>query len=158
MKDFELEALIGRIGSQYNILVREGVLSDQPLTEMFEEDDRLGLEPEPGLELEFWRETGKLETLFITLMRTTPSTKEYKGELPAPYVSKMTQSDVHAIFGKPMASRGPTKMPLPIGGTGGWESYLLNPKLYPDKKVVFQYTQDMRVETLVFTLIDKGRH
>ncbi|CAN1601877.1 protein of unknown function [Pseudomonas mediterranea] len=49
-------------------------------------------------------------------------------------------------------------MPLPIGGTGGWESYLLNPKLYPDKKVVFQYTQDMRVETLVFTLIDKGRH
>jgi hypothetical protein len=156
MKAFELEVLIERIGSQHEILVNEGILPDQSLTEIFEGDDQLWLEPEPGIDLDFWRETGRFETLFVSLIRTTPSTKEYKGELPAPYVSEMTQADVHAIFGEPMASKGPIKMPVPIGMTGGWESYPLDPELHPGKKIVFQYTQDMRVKTLVFTLIDKG--
>jgi hypothetical protein len=156
MRVAELEVLIERMGCQHEILVSEGILPDQSLTEMFEGDDRLGLETEPGIEMEFWRETRRLETLFVTLIRTTPSTKEYKGELPALYMAQMTQSDVHAIFGKPMASRGPTKMPVPIGMTGGWDSYPLDPERYPGKKVIFQYTQDMRVKTLVFTLIDKG--
>lgn len=156
MKAFELEMLVQRIGSQYEVLVSEGILPDQPLTEMYEGRDRLEFEPEPGIELGFWRETGRFETLFVTLIRTTPLTSKYKGELPAPYVSEMTQADVHAIFGEPMASKGPIKMPVPIGMTGGWESYPLDPELHPGKKIVFQYTQDMRVKTLVFTLIDKG--
>ncbi|WP_339492142.1 DUF6392 family protein [Pseudomonas sp. EA_15y_Pfl2_R67] len=156
MKPFELEVLIERVGSQYEVLVDEGILPDQPLAEMFEGDDQLWLEPESGIDLKFWRETRRLETLFISLIQTTPSTKEYKGELPAPYVSKMTQSDVHTIFGEPMASKGPIKMPVPIGMTGGWDSYPLDPERYPGKKIVFKYTEDMRVDTLVFTLIDKG--
>nr|WP_263596467.1 hypothetical protein [Pseudomonas fluorescens] len=80
----------------------------------------------------------------------------YTGELPPPYSSKMTQAGVHSIFGQPMESRGPIKMPKPMGQTGGWESYPLDPVMYPGKKVVFQYTAAMEVKTLVFTLIDKG--
>ncbi|WP_420233161.1 DUF6392 family protein [Pseudomonas sp. ABY48] len=156
MKSFELEVLVERIGSQYEVLVSEGILPDQPLTEMYEGRVRLELELEPGIELEFWRETRRFETLFVTLIRTIPSMSKYEGELPIPYMLEMTQSDVHAIFGEPMASKGPIKMPVPIGMTGGWDSYPLDPELYPGKKVVFQYTQDMRVKTLVFTLIDKG--
>ncbi|MBC3376315.1 hypothetical protein HU762_20450 [Pseudomonas sp. SWRI92] len=156
MKSFELEVLIERVGSQHDVLVSEGILPDQPLAEIFEGDDQLWLVPESGIELDFWRETRRFETLFVTLIRTTPSTSKYQGELPAPYMPEMTQSDVHAIFGEPMESKGPIKMPVPIGMTGGWDSYPLDPELYPDKKVVFQYTQDMRVKTLVFTLIDKG--
>ena len=156
MNVFEFEVLIERIGTSHEVLVGQGVLPDQTLTEMYEGRDRLELELEPGIELEFWRETRRLETLFVTLIRTTPSTKEYKGELPALYMAQMTQSDVHAMFGKPMASKGPIKMPVPIGMIGGWDSYPLDPERYPGKKVIFQYTQDMRVKTLVFTLIDKG--
>ena len=156
MNVFEFEVLIERIGTSHEVLVGQGVLPDQTLTEMYEGRDRLELELEPGIELEFWRETRRLETLFVTLIRTTPSTKEYKGELPALYMAQMTQSDVHAMFGKPMASKGPIKMPVPIGMTGGGDSYPLDPERYPGKKVIFQYTQDMRVKTLVFTLIDKG--
>ncbi|WP_339492143.1 DUF6392 family protein [Pseudomonas sp. EA_15y_Pfl2_R67] len=156
MKAFELEVLVERIGSQHEVLVSEGILPDQPLTEMYEGRDRLEFGPEPGIELEFWRETRRFETLFVTLIRTIPSMSKYEGELPIPYMLEMTQSDVHAIFGEPMASKGPIKMPVPIGMTGGWDSYPLDPELYPGKKVVFQYTQDMRVKTLVFTLIDKG--
>ncbi|KHK63118.1 DUF6392 family protein [Pseudomonas frederiksbergensis] len=156
MNVFEFEVLIERIGTSHEVLVGQGVLPDQTLTEMYEGRDRLELELEPGIELEFWRETRRFETLFVTLMRTIPSMSKYEGELPIPYMLEMTQSDVHAIFGEPMASKGPIKMPVPIGMTGGWDSYPLDPELYPGKKVVFQYTQDMRVKTLVFTLIDKG--
>ena len=128
MNVFEFEVLIERIGTSHEVLVGQGVLPDQTLTEMYEGRDRLELELEPGIELEFWRETRRLETLFVTLIRTTPSTKEYKGELPALYMAQMTQSDVHAMFGKPMASKGPIKMPVPIGMTGGWDSYPLDPE------------------------------
>lgn len=86
-----------------------------------------------------------------------PSTTDYRGELPDLYFSQMTQSDIHSIFGVPKESKGPIKMPEPMGQTGGWESYLLDQEIYPGVKVVFQYTADMQVKTLVFTLIDKGR-
>jgi hypothetical protein len=156
MKASELELLIECIGSPHEALVKQGIIPDLALTEMYEGRDRLGLDPEPGIELDFWRETGRFERLFVTLIRTTPSTTKYNGELPMPYVSEMTQSNVHAIFGEPMASKGPIKMPVPIGMTGGWESYLLGQERYPSKKIVFKYTEDMKVNTLVFTLIDKG--
>ena len=107
-------------------------------------------------QLTFQYETKVLDSLFFTLMETMPTTVKYKGDLPAPYRMAMTQSDVHALFGQPMGSRGPIKMPEPMGQTGGWESYLLDPVVYPGKKVVFQYTAAMEVKTLVFTLIDKG--
>ncbi|WLH15149.1 DUF6392 family protein [Pseudomonas hefeiensis] len=156
MNVFEFEVLIERIGTSHEVLVGQGVLPDQTLTEIYEGRDRLELELEPGIELEFWRETRRFETLFVTLIRTIPSMSKYEGELPISYMLEMTQSDVHAVFGEPMASKGPIKMPVPIGMTGGWDSYPLDPELYPGKKVVFQYAQDMRVKTLVFTLIDKG--
>lgn len=156
MKIVEFEALINNLGKTYETLVVEGVASDQPLTELYKGRDRLGLKPEPGINLSFWRETKRFESLFVTLKKTTPSTVEYKGEFPSPYASKMTQSDVHSIFGEAMEVKRPVKMPEPMGQTGGWESYRLNSEVYPGKKVVFQYTAEMEVDTLVFTLIDKG--
>lgn len=156
MKKVELEELIGSIGSSHETLISRGLLPDWQLIEMYEGRDRLGFKPELGINMDFWRETKKLETLFITLRKTTPSTFAYQGELPAPYVREMTQADVHAIFGEPMVSKGPIKMPLPIGQTGGWESYQLDPERYFGKKVVFQYGVDMKVNTLVFTLLDTG--
>jgi hypothetical protein len=85
-----------------------------------------------------------------------PGINVYEGELPKPYISMMTQSDVRNLFGESLEFRGPIKMPGPMGQTGGWESYPLDPAVYPGKKVVFQYTATMEVKTLVFTLIDKG--
>jgi hypothetical protein len=144
------------LGGSYDELVAQGISFSQPPEALFPESSLLDTEPEVGINLTFWAETKRLEKLFVTLKKSTPSTVEYKGELPAPYKSEMTQSDVHALFGEPMESRGPIKMPQPMGQTGGWESYALDPAIYPGKKVVFQYTAAMEVKTLVFTLIDKG--
>lgn len=149
---------VKNLGASYEELVsRDFIAKDQLLEALYPDCDLLDMVLEAGLSLTFWADTKRLETLFVTLIKTTPSTIEYEGDLPAPYRSAMTQSDVHAVFGNPTESRGPIRMPEPMGQTGGWESFLLDSSIYPGKKVVFQYTADMRVKTLVFTLVDKGR-
>lgn len=150
-----IENWINNLGQEYDALITRNIIQNQPLMELYPGRDRLHLEPEIGIGLSFWAETKRFEALFITLLKSTPSTVEYKGELPKPYSIEMIQSDVHAIFGEPFESKGPIKMPQPMGQTGGWESYRLDPATHPNIKVVFQYTATMQVKTLVFTLIDK---
>ncbi|PAU53186.1 hypothetical protein BZL41_23765 [Pseudomonas sp. PIC25] len=151
-----IEHWIKNLGRSYDALVADGVVPSQPLQELYEGRERVCIEPEPGLELSFWAETRRFETLFITLFKTTPSTVEYKGELPKPFSPVMAKTGVHATFGEPMASKGPVKMPQPMGMTGGWDAYRLDPGTYPNTKVIFKYTSALMVDTLVFTLIDKG--
>jgi hypothetical protein len=46
-------------------------------------------------------------------------------------------------------------MPQPLGMTGGWDTYRLNPSTYPNIKLICKYSSTFQVKTLVFTLIDK---
>lgn len=151
-----IEHWIKSLGRRYDVLVAEGVIPNQPLQELYPGRDLLDIIIAPGLSMSFWAETKRFETLFITLLKTTPSTTEYKGELPKPFAPVMSQSEVRANFGEPMASKGPVKMPQPMGMTGGWDAYWLDPVTHPNIKVVFQYTATLTVNTLVFSLIDKG--
>ena len=154
----KIESWIKSLGQKYESLIAQGIITDQPLTELYKGRERLNLKPEEGINLSFWAESKCLETLSITLIKTTPSTVEYKGELPSPYTLKMTQSDVRTLFGEPMESKSPIKMPQPMGQTGGWEAHRLDPTLYPNTKVRFSFTTSMQVDTLTFTLIDKGHN
>lgn len=156
MDAMTIESWIKRLGQPYDVLVAEGNIPNQPLEELYPGRDWVDIEPAPGLELSFWAETRNLERVFITFLATMPGVTVYTGKVPKPYTSEMTQSDVRAIFGAPMEFKGPIKMPQPMGQTGGWESYHLDPATYPNVKVVFQYTAAMKVKTLVFSLIDKG--
>jgi hypothetical protein len=156
MNKINIEEAIGGLGQSYDELVRLGVIDGQPLKELYPGRDNLHLTPAHGISMSFWADSKRFEALFVTLRKTTPSTIEYEGYLPEPFTSGMAQSDVHETFGEPMEARGPIRMPEPMGQTGGWESYQLDPAFYPGIKVVFQYTAAMEVKTLVFTLIDKG--
>ncbi|VVN04768.1 hypothetical protein PS862_01969 [Pseudomonas fluorescens] len=156
MSAASISNLINKLGESHENLVAQGLISSEKLHELYPGRDLLHIDLEAGLNLSFWAETKQFEALFITLKKVMSGIVEYTGELPPPYSSEMTQSDVHAIFGQPMESRGPIKMPKPMGQTGGWESYPLDPAIYPGKKIVFQYTAAMEVKTLIFTLIDKG--
>jgi len=157
MSALKIEEWIKSLGQTHEELLLKSLIPDGELIELFPGIDELFLEPEAGVEIRFWEETDRFESLSITLIKTTPSTIEYKGELPHPYSPSMTQSDVHALLGEPLESSGPIKMPEPMGQTGGWESYHLDPAIYPNTKIMFSYLESMRVSSLVFTLIDKGR-
>ncbi|HBO3041448.1 TPA: hypothetical protein L4Q92_000182 [Pseudomonas aeruginosa] len=151
-----IERWILSLGRPYDTLVAEGIIPNLPLQELYKGRDWLDIEPGDGLELSFWAETKRLEAVYITLLKTTPSTVPYQGELPKPFTPMMSQAEVRANFGEPMASKGPVKMPQPMGMTGGWDAYRLDPATHRNMKLVLQYTADLRVDTLVFTLIDKG--
>jgi len=144
------------LGQDYETLLSNDIIPPDELIELFPGIDELYLEPDIGVSMSFREETLRFESLFITLIKTTPSTVEYKGEVPVPYRLEMTQSYVRALFGEPLESSGPIRMPEPMGQTGGWDSYRLDPVVYPNKTVMFQYTASMQVDTLVFTLIDTG--
>lgn len=151
-----IEGYIKALGKTYESLLSQGFFPSAKPWKIFDDDDQFSLTIENGLSLTFHENTRKLESIFITLIKTTPSTAEYKGHLPKPFVSKMNQAEVHASFGEPMASKGQVKMPQPMGMTGGWDAYRLDPATYPNTKVVFQYTAALVVNTLVFSLIEKG--
>jgi hypothetical protein len=156
MDAITIDRWIKGLGQSYRVLVENSVIPNMPLQELYSGRDWLDISPVPGVEFSFWAETSRLEKVFITRMETMPGITVYEGGMPEPYEKAITQSDVHALLGEPTESRGPIKMPQPMGQTGGWESYPLDPAVHPGKKVVFQYTAAMEVKTLVFTLIDKG--
>lgn len=149
-----IERWIKSIGRSYDVLIAEGVIPNQPLTELYKGRDWLTLKPGGGLELSFWTETKSLETFHIVLLKTMEGMTEYKGELPKPFAEVMFQSGVRATFGQPMESQGPTKLPLNTM-IGGWDAYRLDPAAYPNTKLIFIYAETMQVKTLTFTLIDK---
>jgi hypothetical protein len=100
-----IERWISSIGRTYDALVAEGVVPNQPLTELYQGRDWLSLKPGSGLELGFWTETKRLEAFHIALLKTVYGMTEYKGELPKPFVQVMSPSGVGATFGQPMESQ-----------------------------------------------------
>lgn len=146
---------INNLGRHYDALIAEGVIPNMPLQELYKGRDWIDIEPADGLELSFWAETKRYERLFITLTPTVEGTTAYKGELPKPFTALMTKAIVRNTFGEPMASQGLTKLPLNTMA-GGADTYKLNPATHPNMQVSFQYTPDLVVKVLVFSLIDKG--
>lgn len=150
-----IERWIRNLGRFYVELVSEGVIPDLPLTELYQGRDWLTLKkPGNGLELSFWAQTKRYERLFITLRSTVEGTTEYKGELPEPFGSIASQSEVRAALGVPLESQGLTKLPLNTV-LGGFDTYPMDQIIYPNIKVSFQYTSSMLVKTLVFSLINR---
>ncbi|MBU3055798.1 DUF6392 family protein [Pseudomonas indica] len=149
-----IERWIMNLGRPYDALVAEGIIPNMPLQGLYPGRDWLDIQPASGLELSFWAETKRFERLFITLISTMEGTTEYKGELPSPFASVMFQASVRNLFGEPMESKGPTKLPLNTM-VGGFDIYRLDPAKHPNIKVSFQYTPDMQVKTLVFSLINR---
>lgn len=151
-----IEAWISVLGVGHDELLKRSLISGDDFIEIFPDDNELYLEPLIGISMSFWAETERFEALHITLLKSTPSTVEYTGSLPEPYSLRMDQAKAHAILGKPLEYSGPIRMPEPMGQTGGWESYALDPSIYPNVRLHLQYLESMEVSAIVFSLIDKG--
>lgn len=156
MSEYKIQNLIRCLGDDFFSLVEREVIPARPLKELYPGRDVLSMSLEPGLSLDFWAETMRLETVFITLIKTIPSTFVYQGELLEPFSFDLSQVDVRSLLGEPFQYGGAVELPKPIGRKGGWDAYRMDENSYPNVKVQFQYTADLKVNTLVFTLLDKG--
>jgi hypothetical protein len=149
---------VKNLGRNYDDLVSEGVIPDQPLAPLLSGDvsEELIQSPVPGVSLWFWTQTKRLEKVMITLLQSVEGQEVYAGELPAPFALKMDKNSVHELLGKPMESQGPVKLPGGLGMRGGWDAYRLQEKTHHNARVGFSYTADMKVKTLAFALLNPG--
>lgn len=155
MKILQIEQLVRSLGLRYSELKVAGVDVHGELSGL-EGLDWLALEPEQGVEMSFHEESLVFYRMNFSLKETYPEEKLYKGELPPPFKSEMTQVEMRKILGAPLYSSGPIQMPQPIGQTGGWESFHLNQELFSGVEIVLQYTASNEVCGLVFSLPDEG--
>ncbi|MEG0245788.1 MAG: DUF6392 family protein [Pseudomonas sp.] len=156
MSEFKLGNWIESLGRTYAALVSDKIIQPSDFMVAFPGDDSVHLEPEEGVDFSFWAETEVLEAIIFTLKKTSPHQVELEGELPAPYAELNNKVKAHEYFGSPLNSRGPMKLPSPLGNVGGWDQFDLGPHGYPNVYVMFKYTVEFDVMGVVFALIDKG--
>ena len=152
MNAAKIEALVNCLGQTYEVMFSRSVVSNQPLSELYKGRERLALKVTDGIELSFFADSKVLERVLITLEPSMPGVAVYNGELPKPFAKSMTQAGVRATFGNPVESRGPIKLPKPLGQTGGWDAYLLDINSGGGTRVVFSYSVPLLVQTLAFVL------
>jgi len=152
-----LESWIKNLGGSHDHLVAQGIISNQPLHDLYGGGESLEIEPESGVELSFWAESLRFEAIQITLRgELNGEMPVYAGELPVPYAIAKTKHQVRAIFGEPLLTHEPMDIPNSVETTGGGDSYQLPPTLHDAALVDFQYSADLQVDRLVFALIDRN--
>jgi hypothetical protein len=76
---------------------------------------------------------------------------------PAPFAHRMDQATtVRTMLGEPYRSKGPAKLPPPIGVTGGWDAYRLARAVHTNAEVVIQFSVDTSASGIAFRLINRG--
>lgn len=152
MSTAKIEMLVSCLGQTHETMISKGIIPSQPLSELYKGRERLALRAMDGIELSFFADSRVLERVLITLDASMPDLDVYNGELPKPFANPMTQASVRANFGNPAESKGPMKMPKPLGQTGGWDAYLLDTDSGKKTKVYFSYSAPLMVQTLAFIL------
>lgn len=150
MNNEELHAFISYMGKEHVSLVTNGLIPDEPLSEVFPGSNTIYFEPAPGVSMTFSPDGKVFEKLFLILKKNVPSDPEYQGELPPQVYSVMSQQQVREAFGTPAESHGPPSPPILARQCGGWDIYPYNGQRFPGIDLVFSYNAEMQVTHLVF--------
>lgn len=147
---------ISGLGRTAHELISTGVVKNEAFLPSPREGSAEDLisKPIPGIELWFGAKTMRLERVIVTLKGRLETIKTYKGDLPLPFTSDMTQLTIREKLGEPYQVGNPVKMPLYIGFTGGWDAYRLHSSIHPNAEIAIQYLADKTVCGLAFCLLD----
>ncbi|EIM15276.1 DUF6392 family protein [Pseudomonas chlororaphis] len=157
MSTITIQQWINGLGRTYEQLVAAGVVPNSPLIPLFEgsDNDDLIQRPAPGVELWFGAKNRCLEQVMIALLPTVGQ-PVYTGSLPSPFSLEMDQKSVRNALGEPMASQGPVTLPGGRGKRGGSDTYRLSAETHLNAKVTLGYLENLAVNNISFSLIDKG--
>jgi len=156
MNTQQLQSYLLNLGKFHADLVANDVVPADHLMEIYPDSWTVYLKPSPGLELCFWAEDKRFESVILSLAETTISKVVYTQGLPEPYASCVTREAALTVFANPVESKGPFKMPLPMGQVGGWDKFSLEGQGHPGLVVIFSYDVHMNVKRLSFALAKSG--
>lgn len=152
----QLESYLRNLGVSHDELVAKGIVSSGKFIEVYPGAWTVYLEPVPGLTLSFWAEDKKFESLIFSLAETSTSKIVYQEKLPEPYARCVTRENALEILGEPVESKGPFKMPQPMGEVGGWDKFSLVGRQYPGLVIIVKYDVAMKVVGLAFAVAKTG--
>ncbi|MEB6588203.1 MULTISPECIES: DUF6392 family protein [Pseudomonas] len=144
----EVERWLGSIGKSYAELLDQGLEPNLRFIRLYPGATELYLEPYPGVSWRFDAHTKILQAIIVTLIRRVEPQPEFEGHLSQPY-GCLDKPSVREAWGHPVNSRGPLKMPQPIGKTGGWDIYRLSSQGFENVELVYQYNVDLKVSGVV---------
>lgn len=153
----QITKLINSLGMAHDRLVKEGTIPDEPLSFLFEGEETLGLDLEPGLELVFGSDSLRLEeiTFYFTDGSITHAAPMYLiDKLPIPYDKALNQELVHRAFGQPVSSSEPFTVKGTLYRIGASDRYQVEPSLHPNSWVEFHYTRELEVERIGFSIME----
>lgn len=155
MNPNNIERLIRNLGCSYDALVDNKVIDNHPLQNLYEDGESLEVVPAPGVELIFWPDTLRFEAIHITLRDDQGhGVTLFGGDLPDLYDNMVDQTTVHQRLGKPIFGKG--LLELQGTGLGGWDTYQINSELHPAALIEFQYSNSLKVNKIMFSLIDRN--
>ncbi|MBO9548974.1 hypothetical protein [Pseudomonas sp.] len=147
-KLLDVERWLSSIGKSHAELLERGLEPTLRFIKLYSGATEVYLEPDPGISWRFDAETKILQAIIVTLIRRVDPQPEFEGVLSQPY-GCLDKHAVREIWGHPLSSRGPLKMPRPIGEAGGWDMYELSSQGFEGVELVYQYTIDLKVSGIV---------
>lgn len=150
----ELDSYLSRLGKSQDELIREDNSWLTDFVEVYPGALSVYLQPAPGLNLRFWAEDRRFESVIISIAPTATSKSVYQRKLPQPYDGCTTREQTLKFLGDPLETKGPFMMPLPMGKVGGWDKFEL--KGHVGLVVIVKYDVDLNVIGLSFALRESG--
>lgn len=150
-----INTAIKSLGRDLASLIRVGTIpvATQKI-KAFPEDENFHMNVMKGVELQFYENNQRLESVTITLKNRAPWSMVYVGGLPEPYKLSMNSEWIRKTHGTPYKSQGPKPMPKPMYYSGDWDNY--RPLDKENIEIYISYSENMEVSALSFRLIDKG--
>lgn len=152
----QLKTYLDNLGRPLDELVAESIFPSGPILEPFPESLSIFIEPVPGLMASFWAETRAFESISVLLVEGFSEAPVYAHALPEPYSVCKSRESALKIFGEPMLSKGPFKMPIVLQDLGGWDKFALTSMGYPELAIVVDYDVQLNVTGFAFTVKETG--
>lgn len=150
----KLDSYLKKLGKSQDELIREDGSWLTEFIEVYPGALSVYLRPAPGLNLRFWAEDKRFESVIISIASTATSKTVYQHKLPQPFDSCITREQTLKILGDPVDSKGPFMMPLPMGKVGGWDKFDLAG--HAGLVVIVKYDVALNVIGLSFALKESG--
>lgn len=154
MDQKEIEKLIRNLGYHYSAMVTNQIISESQPVHHYDDEDTAEVLLDNGIELVFWSETMRFESIVLSMQSTQARSSGLKDILPEPLNLVCSREDALKHLGAPVFSKSPLE--LVALEMFAWDLYQLKDSLHPEATLEIQYDKQMAVKTIIISLMDKN--
>jgi hypothetical protein len=154
MDQKEIEKLIRNLGYHYSAMVTNQIIGESQPVHHYDDEDTAEILLDNGIELVFWSETMRFESILLSMQSTRARSSRLKDVLPNPLNLVHSREDALKHLGTPILSKSPLE--LIALEMFAWDLYQLKDNLHPEATLEIQYDKAMAVHTIIISLMDKN--